>query len=46
MITKIRAAKIVMASGCDRIIANGEDPDILYNLLDSESFGTRFYTKG
>lgn len=46
MVTKIRAARIAMESGCDMIIANGKDPKVLYKLLDSESFGTRFYKKG
>lgn len=45
MVTKIRAAKIATAEGCDMIIANGAYPELLYKLIDGESFGTRFYSK-
>ena len=44
MVTKIRAAKIATESGCDMIIANGSFPELLYKLIDKESFGTRFYS--
>ena len=42
MITKLRAADIATRAGIDMIIANGADPEILYKLLDGESFGTLF----
>ncbi len=42
MITKINAAKISNSSGVDMIIANGKDPDILYDILDGKDVGTRF----
>ncbi len=42
MATKIRAAKIACASGCDMIIANGQQPDILYDIMDGRQVGTRF----
>ena len=45
METKLRAAEIVTNAGTDMIIANGENPDILYNIVDSLPFGTRFYSK-
>ena len=45
MVTKIRAAKIATAAGCDMIIANGAYPELLYKLIDNESFGTRFFAK-
>lgn len=45
MQTKLKAAKIVVCTGCDMIIANGENPDILYDILDGKSVGTRFYSK-
>ena len=44
METKLRAAKIATEAGCDMIIANGADPAILYNIMDGESVGTRFYS--
>ena len=45
MVTKLGAAKLCMASGCDMIIANGCNPNLLYKLLDDEPFGTRFCAK-
>ena len=42
MKTKINAAKICIESGCDMIITNGNNPEILYNLMEGKSFGTRF----
>ena len=45
MATKIRAAGIAIASGCDMVIANGSQPELLYKLLDGEPVGTRFYAK-
>lgn len=43
MITKLRAAGICMASGCDMVIANGEEPRRLYDILAGKPVGTRFY---
>ena len=45
MATKLRAARICTDSGCDMIIANGSNPEILYNIADGESVGTRFVAK-
>ena len=45
MVTKLSAAELCMARGTDMIIANGAQPDILYNVLDEKPFGTRFYAK-
>ena len=45
MITKIRAARIATAAGCDMIIANGAYPELLYNVIDGEAAGTRFFAK-
>lgn len=45
MATKLKAAGIVMAAGIDMIIANGEQPDILYNIMDGKGVGTRFVGK-
>ena len=42
MTTKLKAAEIAMAEGCDMIIANGKDPLILYDILDGDTVGTRF----
>jgi glutamate 5-kinase len=42
MVTKLRAAQIATSSGCDMVIANGENPDLLYDILQGKSVGTRF----
>ena len=42
MVTKLRAAKIVTEAGMDMIIANGDDPENLYKILDGVPVGTRF----
>ena len=45
MATKLRAAKMVTAAGCDMIIANGEKPTYLYDIVDGKAVGTRFLGK-
>ena len=45
MATKIRAAKMVTEAGCDMIIANGEHPECLYDIVDGKAVGTRFLGK-
>ena len=45
MKTKLRAAAMCHNAGCDMIIANGADPDLLYRLIDGESVGTKFIAK-
>ena len=42
MVTKIRAAQIATESGCDMIIANGKNPDVLYDIIDGKPIGTKF----
>lgn len=42
MITKIHAAEAATSAGIDMIIANGADPDILYDIMDGKSVGTLF----
>ncbi len=42
MITKIKAAKIVTDSSIDMVIANGENPNVLYDIIDGKDVGTRF----
>ncbi len=36
MKTKIKAAQTCAKAGCDTVIANGDDPDILYKIVDGE----------
>ena len=42
MATKIRAARMVTEAGCDMIIANGETPSLLYDIVEGKAVGTRF----
>ena len=42
MTTKLKAAQLATAAGIDMIIANGEDPEALYALLEGRNIGTRF----
>lgn len=42
MATKLRAAQIATASGTDMVIANGSDPNILYDIVAGKPIGTRF----
>ena len=42
MATKLKAASLAMDAGIDMMITNGEDPEILYALLEGKSVGTRF----
>ncbi len=45
MATKLRAAQIVMEAGIDMVIANGEKPQLIYELFDGVQVGTRFIGK-
>lgn len=45
MATKIKAAKIANEKGTDMVIANGKDPDILYDIVDGKDVGTLFKAK-
>ncbi len=42
MATKLNAAKICMNAGADMIIANGSDPEVLYDAIEGKSVGTLF----
>ena len=42
MATKLRAAQIATGAHCDMIIANGEHPEVLYDIMDGKNVGTRF----
>ncbi len=45
MVTKLRAAGMCMAAGCDTVITNGNRPEDLYRIAGGEAVGTRFYGK-
>ena len=42
MITKIKAAKMANEKGIQMVIANGDDPHIVYSIIDGEEIGTVF----
>ncbi len=42
MKTKINAAQICTENNCDMIIANGKNPDVLYDIVEGKAVGTRF----
>jgi glutamate 5-kinase len=45
MATKLRAASIAGEAGIDMVIANGEHPELLYELPEGKPVGTRFIGK-
>ena len=45
MATKISAARRATAAGVDLIIANGAHAEVLYDIMDGKSVGTRFAGK-
>lgn len=45
MATKLRAAKMVTARGCDMVITNGEHPENLYAIVEGNEVGTRFLSR-
>lgn len=46
MKTKLKAAKIAGEAGCDTVIANGENPDLLYDIAAGKAGGyTKFFAR-
>ena len=45
MATKIKAAKIANSGGTDMVIANGENPMLLYDIVAGKDIGTRFFAE-
>ena len=45
MVTKLHAAEICLSCGCDMVIANGNRPENLYDILEGRSVGTTFTRK-
>ena len=44
MKTKLRAAQLCNENGCDMVIANGKNPELLYDIITSKSGNyTRFF---
>ncbi len=44
MVTKLQAAEICLGCGCTMVIANGDNADSLYDILDGKPVGTRFHS--
>lgn len=42
MFTKLAAAKIAMQSGIDMVVASGQEPHIILNIINGEDTGTLF----
>ena len=42
MKTKLTAAELCTEAGCEMVIMNGENPELLYDLFDGKAVGTRF----
>ena len=45
MATKLHAAQIVTAAGCEMVIANGQRPELLYDIVAGKPVGTRFLAR-
>lgn len=45
MSTKIKAAKMTTNAGIDMVIANGENPLLVYDIVEGKDVGTRFIAK-
>lgn len=45
MVTKLHAAEICLSCGCDMVIANGNRPENLYDIIDGKAVGTTFSEK-
>ena len=45
MATKLRAAQMATAAGCEMVIANGQSPEVLYDVVAGKRVGTRFLAK-
>lgn len=42
MVTKLHAARICMECGCSMVIANGDRPGNIYDIIDGKQVGTTF----
>ena len=45
MATKLRAAQMATAAGCEMVITNGQSPEVLYDVAAGKRVGTRFLAK-
>ena len=45
MVTKLKAARMATENGIEVVIANGKNPDIIYDILNGDAVCTRFLAK-
>lgn len=45
MVTKVKAAKLVNSKGADMVIASGENPSVIFDILEGKEIGTLFVGK-
>lgn len=45
MATKLRAAQMATTAGCEMVIANGQSPEVLYDVAAGKRVGTRFLAR-
>ena len=45
MVTKLQAAEICLSCGCTMVIANGDNAEALYDILDGKPVGTKFHVR-
>ena len=45
MVTKVKAAKLLSDRGIDMVIASGEEPTVIFDILDGKDIGTLFVAK-
>ena len=45
MATKLSAAQMATEAGCEMVIANGQSPEVLYDVAAGKRVGTRFLAK-
>lgn len=45
MVTKLQAAKITMGSAIDMVLANGNNPELIYEIIEGREIGTLFTAK-
>ena len=46
MKTKLHAAELCRDAGCEMVILNGAEPNLLYDLFEGKEVGTRFFANG
>lgn len=46
MVTKIKAAEIAMKGNIETVIVRGDNPRILYDVIEGKQIGTKFKAKG